>query len=70
MAERVLFKELVVDGLGYCCEWGFFKLNRQTGMIAARLGVVDRTVRYHKMAFKDGCLSCEKRPNCLKGRLF
>lgn len=67
---RVLFKNLISDGLGYCCEWAFFKLHKRTGAIAERLGLETRTVRYHKRAFKDGCLSCEKKGNCLKGRLI
>jgi len=70
MAKRILFRDLVTQGLGYCCVWGFFKKHKRTGLIAARLGVTDRTVRYHKMAFKEGCLACEKKANCLKGRLF
>jgi len=67
---RVTVKKLVVEGLGYCCLYAFFKTYKRTGLIAARLGVSDRAIRYHKMAFKDNCLSCEKRENCLKGRLF
>ena len=74
MAERITIKTLVCDpkphGLGYCCEFAFFKLHRRTGMIAERLGVCSRAVRYKKAAFKEGEMSCEKAENCLKGRLF
>ena len=68
--RRQTVKRLVTEGLGYCCLWAFFKLHKRTGMIAERLGVTDRAVRYHKMAFKDGNLSCEKCQKCLKGRLL
>lgn len=72
--KRVTVKILICDsrpyGLGYCCEYAFFKLHRQTGAIADRLGVTNRAVRYHKMAFKDGEMHCEGREGCLKGRLF
>jgi hypothetical protein len=61
---------MICEGLGYCCEYAFFRLHKRTGLIAARLGVEDRTVRYHKMAFKDGKLKCQHAEKCLKGRLF
>ena len=72
--ERITVKKLICDprpyGLGFCCTFAFFKLHKQTGLIAARLGIGERTVRYHKMAFKDGCLKCQEKGNCLKGKLF
>ena len=68
--KRQTFKVLVCEGLGYCCEYAFFKMFKQTGKIAARLGCEPRTVRYHKMAFKDGKTICQKAEKCLKGRLF
>jgi hypothetical protein len=70
MPKRILIRDLITSGLNYCCPYAFFRKNKRTGLIAARLGVTDRAVRYWKMAFKDNCLSCEKRENCLKGRLF
>lgn len=69
-SERPTVKHLITDGLGYCCEYAFFRLFKQTWKIAARLGISDRAVRYHKRAFKDGEMHCEKCPRCLKGRLF
>jgi len=63
-------RDLIRDGLGYCCEYAFFRLHKRTGLIAARLGVSDRAVRYHKAAFKAGDLKCECTDRCLKGRLF
>lgn len=72
--SRITIKALITDprphGLGYCCEYAFFKLKKRTGLIAERLGVCDRAVRYHKRAFKDGRVRCENCHNCLKGKLF
>ena len=73
-AQRQTVKRLITEprpyGLGYCCIYAFFRLFKRTGLIAARLGLTDRAIRYHKMAYKDGDMHCEKCPNCLKGRLF
>ena len=60
---------LITKGLGYCCEWFFFSHYSDVEMIAARLGVNERTVRKHKKAFKDGLLNCADCPNCMKGKL-
>ena len=67
---RQTLKLLITEGLGYCCEFAFFKLHKRTSLIADRLGVSDRAVRYHKMAFKQGDLKCEACKKCLKGRAF
>lgn len=65
---RVTFSSLVCNDLGYCCEWAFFRLFKQTSFIAARLGVSRRTVCYHKARFKTGELTCQGCPTCLKKR--
>lgn len=69
---RVTFKSLVTGkhGLNYCCVWAFFKLHKRTGLIAARLGLTDRAVRYNKARFKSGEFACEKCEKCLKGKLL
>jgi hypothetical protein len=59
-------KHLITDGLGYCCLWAFFQRNRQTGLIALRLGVTERAVRFHKARWRDGDYECEGKCNCLK----
>ena len=61
-----LTESLITEGLGYCCLWGFFKLYRQTGLIALRLGVTPRTVRLYKARFRDGEFKCEGCANCMK----
>src|SRR5512146_1915593 len=68
-SKRVTVESLICEGLGYCCEFAFFTCFKRTGLIAERLGVEARTVRYHKMAFKDGRLKCRGAATCLKGKL-
>lgn len=69
-SKRITVKHLICEGLGFCCEYAFFKLQKRTGLIADRLGVTDRAIRYHKLAFKDGNMACERRDKCLKGKLL
>lgn len=65
---RPTFNHLVCHELGYCCEFAFFSLFKRTGMIAERLGLEKRTVRYHKAAFVAGETICEDQPKCLLNR--
>lgn len=61
---RQTIKLLVTEGLGYCCLWAFFRLfpsRRETSLIADRLGVSDRAVRYAR----NNAGKCEKCKNCL-----
>lgn len=44
--------------MGYCCPYAFFRLYKRTGLIAARLGVTERTVRRWKAKFRTKELSC------------
>lgn len=57
--KRSPFETLVCGGLGYCCPYAFLRVNKQTGMIAARLGVTERTVRLWKARFNSGELKCQ-----------
>lgn len=54
----------LITSMGWCCEYAFFRCYKQTGMIAARLGADDSTVRKHKARFKCGELKCERCQNC------
>lgn len=36
---------LITEGLGYCCPWAFFQFFHNNTLIAARLGVIPRTIR-------------------------
>ena len=62
-------KHLITDpapeGLGYCCMYAFFRLYRQTAVIALRLGVTERAVRKHKQRYKEKALKCEGCENCM-----
>ena len=60
--------DLITTGLGYCCEWHFFQRYRDARLIAARLGITERTVRQHlydALAGKVGCTDCKR---CVKRR--
>ena len=74
MSEQRLRRQtveiLICEGLGYCCEYAFFRVYRRTSLSADRLGVTRRAVGYHKAAFDAGELKCEGRERCLKGKLF
>lgn len=61
---RLLLTAPHPSGLGYCCPWLFFRHFKQTGLIALRLGVTDRAVRYAKAEAR--CASCEGKANCMK----
>ncbi len=63
---RPTVKKLIEEDLGYCCEWFFFQLYRRTAVVADRLGVTTRAVKYHKAACRNG--KCSGKPNCLLAR--
>jgi hypothetical protein len=63
--NRSQTEALICDGLGYCCAYAFFRVHKRTGMIAARLGVTDRTVRYWKSKFKRKELQCYGNATCM-----
>lgn len=65
---RPTIRIMVVEDLGYCCPYSFFSLYRQTALIAARLGVTTRAVKYHKQMLRSGQYVCEGKANCLKGK--
>ena len=62
---------ITANGLGYCCEWVFWARFQEVPdlLIAARLGVTDRTVRRHRKKFKEGAWKCCKQANCMKSKL-
>lgn len=63
--NRSQMEKAICDGLAYCCTYAFFRVNKRTGMVAARLGFTDRAVRYWKAQFRNGELGCEKRDCCM-----
>jgi len=60
--------DLVLNGLGYCCLWAFFKLYRSPTVISFRLGLNPRTVREWKSRHTAGEFQCSGRCDgrCLK----
>ena len=64
--RRLTVASMITHDLGYCCEWRFFSLYKDSELIAARLGIDERTVRKHKAALAEGRLACRNCPNCMK----
>lgn len=62
---RLTIKSMILQDLGYCCLWFFFSRHKKTALIADRLGVSDRAVRYTR----DGCGGCANETKCLRKRL-
>ena len=67
--KKITISSLVTEGLGYCCEFGFFRRYKRTGLIAERLGVSERAVRYRKELFAAGKIKCKNCPGCLDVKL-
>lgn len=62
---RPTIRSMIVEDLGYCCPWFFFAHYRQTSLIAARLGVTPRAVRYAKAAARSQPRDCEHQKVCM-----
>lgn len=63
---RSLVEQLTCGGgLGYCCPYAFFRVNRRTGAIATRLGLAERTIRVWKAKFKAKEIVCSEASNCM-----
>lgn len=56
---------MIVEDLGYCCPWFFFAHYKQTALIAARLGVTPRAVRYAKAEALGRPPQCTGREACM-----
>lgn len=64
--KRSQFEQLVCEnGLGYCCPYALFRVTRDTGSIAARIGMSPRTVRLWKEKLDAGQVRCEKQASCM-----
>lgn len=63
--KRSQFEKLVCGGLGYCCPYALFRVTKETGKIATRLGMTARTIRIWKAKFRSGEIKCEKQDCCL-----
>ena len=70
MTKRLTIEIMVKEDLGYCCLWFFFTRFRRTEVIADRLGVTKRAVKYRKQDLREGRLVCEQAPNCMKACVY
>lgn len=66
---RITVRSLIEEDLGYCCQWFFFTHYRQTSVIAARLGVSDRAIRYAKAEVDEKREVCKNLQNCLRKKI-
>lgn len=67
--SRFSVELLITQGLGYCCAFVFFRKYKRTAVIAARLGVTPRAVRYAKARFNSGEMKCKNCENCMKDKI-
>tara|TARA_R110000868_G_scaffold141892_3_gene358821 strand:- start:4362 stop:4601 length:240 start_codon:yes stop_codon:yes gene_type:complete len=66
---RLTVAILVTQDLGYCCPYFFFTHFRNTGLLAARLGVTDRAIRLAKARVDDGEWTCPGSASCLRRKI-
>jgi hypothetical protein len=61
------FESLLIEA-GWCCPWAYFKANSKvrTGLLAAKLGVSEDTVRDWKRYAASGQISCKNNGPCFK----
>lgn len=62
---RPTVRSLICSDLGYCCPWFFFSHEKRTALIAARLGMSERAVRYAKAEALSSPCGCEGRETCM-----
>lgn len=66
---RPTILSMIVEDLGYCCPQFFFSRYTKTALIAARLGVSQRAVRYAREAAREEPPRCEGCEKCLAKRI-
>lgn len=62
--ERISIPSMICKDLGYCCTYAFFAIHKDNALVAARLGVTSRAVRYRR-AETQQCTGSER---CLSSR--
>lgn len=67
--NRITIRSMVEQDLGYCCLWFFLERYKKTALIAARLGVSTRAVRYARGSVRECGKGCEGRETCLAARI-
>lgn len=64
---RHTIRSMIQEDLGYCCLKFFFTTYKSTALVAARLGVTTRAVKYAKADVREGREACLDKPNCMAG---
>lgn len=59
----------IIEDLGYCCPWFFFKHFKRTSTIAMRLGFSQRQVQFLKAECVNGKRTCEGKGSCMHKRI-
>lgn len=61
------FRDLLLND-GWCCPYAFFHANRKirTGLLAARIGVHESTIKSWRRFYSKGQIYCESGLSCLK----
>lgn len=62
---------MLTRNLGFCCQYAGLEANRRVSgvLLAARLGVSDRAIRYKYESLADGTIRCENCSTCMKEKL-
>lgn len=71
MAAKISIREMLTRDLGFCCPWAALEANREnsSNVLADRLGVSGRAIRYQWDKVASGETKCEHRSDCMKGKL-
>lgn len=71
MTTRTSIREMLTRDLGFCCPWAALEANREhsSNVLADRLGVSGRAIRYQWDKVVSGETKCERRSTCMKGKL-
>jgi len=64
-------QSLITNGLGYCCEYFFWKCFDKvpSELVTLRLGAAKRTIQLHRAAARKGKFSCAQCANCLERKV-
>lgn len=66
---RLTIRLMIVEDLGYCCLPFFFSRYKKNTLVADRLGVSARAVRYAREATRDEPPPCTNCDQCLLRRI-
>lgn len=71
MPIRLSIREMLTRDLGFCCPWAALEANREhsSNILADRLGVSGRAIRYQWDKVVSGETKCEHRSDCMKEKI-